>query len=429
MKYHLNTSLSNFFRPLLLSRSFTIFILSVLFTQVAFHMMYAGFIFRIFSITSSAFSVSMLILIILIPQVLLSFIGGIVADLRSKKKILIIGNVLRALVFIPLLLSGDSLVLLYLVALIVSIITQFYVPAETPIIPYLVNKSNLLVANSVFGISLFGSILVGYILAGPVIQHFSHVGLFVMISLLYLTGALLAAFIPDKSGEVDIQDYSSNLVRKSLKEEIHNLFTLLRFTKEAGSSFFLLAFSQVVILILANVIPSYAENVLNIEVEDLSLLVFAPAAFGMIISALLIASVLKNRDKNFLMNVGVLLSGVILICFPGVSYISDIAIIQTLNSLPFLEVNATTLVPILAFFAGFANSFIFIPSQTYIQELVPASSRSKIFGLLFGVIGGASLIPVLISGGIADVFGVRSVLTLLGATILILGIIRVRYLK
>ncbi len=428
MKHKLLTSFFNTLRPLLLSRSFTIFILSVLFTQISFNMMYAGFIFRVFSLTTSSFSVSMLILIILIPQVLLSFIGGIVADLKNKKNILIIGNILRALMVLPLIGNADSIVLVYLVALGVSIITQFYVPAETPLIPYLVDKKNLLTANSVFGICLFGSTLIGYILAGPIIQHFSHMGLFILIGVFYAMASFLAAFIPDKTGGVAVMDYSSRLVRQSLKEEIYNLFTLLRYTREAGNSFFLLAFSQVVILILANVVPSYAEHILQVAVEDLSLLVFAPAALGMILSALLIASVFREKDKNHLMNIGVFMSGIVLICFPGVSYITDVAVIQTLNSLPYLEVTAATLVPILAFLAGFANSFIFVPSQTFIQELVPASSRSKIFGLLFGLIGAVSLIPVIISGGAADVFGVRTVLLLLGCIIIVIGVIRIKYL-
>ncbi len=390
--------------------------------------MYAGFIFRIFSLTSSAFSVSMLILIILLPQVILSFIGGIVADLQNKKHILVIGNILRALIILPLLGTSDSTVMVYLVALIVSVVTQFYVPAEAPLIPHLVDRKNLLGANSVFGICLFGSTLIGYVLAGPIIQLFSHTGLFIMIGVLYALAAVLAAFIPKKSDGVVVQDYSPQFVRKSLKEEIHNLYTLLRYTRAAGNSFFLLAFSQVVILVLANVVPSYAETVLSVPVEQLSLLVFAPAALGMIVSAVLIASILQNKDKNLLMDIGVFISGMVLICFPAISLFIELPFIQSLNELPYVTITSATLVPLLAFVAGFANSFIFVPSQTFIQELVPESSRSKIFGLLYGLIGAVSLIPVLISGGIADVFGVRSVLLLLGCIIVVIGILRIKYL-
>lgn len=432
MKYLLHISLSSLrhsLKPLLLSRSFSIFIISVLFTQIAFNMMYVGLIFRVFSLTSSSFAVSMLILIILLPQVILSFVGGIVADLRNKKHILIIGNILRAIIILPLIGQADSIVLVYLIALGISIVTQFYVPAEAPLIPHLVEKKDLLVANSVFGISLFGSTLIGYVLAGPIIQLYSHVGAFIAIGLLYGIASVLAALIPKQRKDSNGNEYSPVMVRRSLKEEVHNLYTLLRYTRVAGNSFFLLAFSQIVILILANLVPSYAETVLHVQVEQLSLLVFAPAAAGMIIAALLIATVLKNYNIHKLMDIGVFLSGIVLICFPGIQFVLELPLLKTLNSLPFIHITAATIVPIFAGIAGIANAFIFVPSQTVIQEIVPESSRAKLFGLLYALIGAVSLIPVIVSGGVADVFGVQSVLLLLGCIIIVLGVIRTKFLS
>lgn len=389
--------------------------------------MYIGLIFRVFSLTSSSFAVSMLILTILLPQVVLSFVGGIVADLHNKKYILIIGNVLRVLMILPLIGQSDSITLVYLIALIVSIATQFYVPAEAPLIPHLVQKKDLLVANSIFGICLFGSTLIGYIVAGPIIEAYSHTGAFVTIALLYALASILAMLIPNHKRQEGEQEYSPVLVRKSLKEEIYNLYTLLRYTRIAGNSFFLLAFSQIVILILANLVPSYAETILQVRVEQLSLLVFAPAALGMVVSAFLIATVFRDKNKNKLMDTGVFLSGIVLICFPGISYFTEFVMVQSLNTLPFVNITAKTLVPLFAGIAGFANAFIFVPSQTVIQEIVPESSRAKLFGLLYALIGAVSLIPVIISGGVADVFGVQSVLLLLGCIIIILGIVRIKF--
>lgn len=430
MKYLLLISLTSFRRslkPLLLSRPFSIFILSVLFTQIAFNMMYIALIFRVFSITSSSFAVSMLILTVLLPQVVLSFVGGIVADLQNKKYILIIGNILRALIILPLIGQVDSIMLVYLIALGISIVTQFYVPAEAPLIPYLVEKKDLLVANSVFGVCLFGSTLIGYVLAGPIIQAYTHLGAFLLIAILYSIAAIFGLFIPRQRKGEDGEVYSEAVVRRSLREEIYNLYKLLRYTKIAGSSFFLLAFSQIVILILANLVPSYAETVLKVKVEQLSLLIFAPAAFGMIVSAFCIALLFKTYDKNKLMTIGVFMSGITLISFPGISKVVDLTIVQSLNTLRFVDISATSLVPIFAAIAGFANALIFVPSQTVIQEIVPESSRAKLFGLLYALIGAVSLIPVIVTGGIADVFGVKSVLLLLGCIIIGIGCMRVKF--
>lgn len=431
MKQLLTQLNSRYVQNLFLTRSFTSFIISVLFSQIAFNMMNVVMIFLIFSLTSSSFSVSMLILTYLLPQIIFSFIGGIIADLRNKKKILIAGNVARSAIMLLLLFDIHSTVGIYLVTLSISIITQFYVPAEAPLIPYLVRKKDLLVANSIFGICLFGSTLIGYVTAGPIIQLIGHSGTFIVIAGMYAAAGVLALFIPARVREgVEVEDIDAPLVRKSLKEEIHNLYLLLRYTHEAGNSFFLLAFSQVIILILANIVPGYAESILHVAVENLSILVFGPAALGMIISALLIASIFKDKDKNLLMNVGVFLSGIILICFPFIKAFVGLAVVQYMNSLSNTPiVTAATIVPILAFIAGFANAFIYVPSQTFIQEVVPEESRSKIFGLLFALIGAFSLIPVVISGGIADVFGVQTVLVAIGILIIGMGIFRLQYQK
>jgi MFS family permease len=430
MKYLLHTSYTSFkesLKPLLLSRSFSVFIVSVLFSQIAFNMMYIGLIFRVFSLTSSSFAVSMLILTILLPQVILSFIGGIVADLRNKKHILLIGNVIRALMLIPLIGQSDSIIIVYLIALLVSVVTQFYVPAEAPLIPHLVEKKDLLVANSVFGISLFGSTLIGYVLAGPIIQMYSHTGVFIAIGSLYVLAGICAACIPGKPKFNGEEEYSAQLVRRSLRDEILSLYTLLRHTRIAGNSFFLLAFSQIVILILANLVPSYAEKVLKVPIEQLSLLIFAPAALGMIVSAFCIAILLRKYDKNRLMDIGVFMSGIVLISFPGISGIVDLTVVKFLNTLPYINITAKSLVPFFAGLAGFANALIFVPSQTVIQEIVSDSSRAKLFGLLYAIIGAVSLIPVIISGGVADVFGVQTVLLLIGCIIIVLGLIRLKY--
>lgn len=333
------------------------------------------------------------------------------------------------MLLIPLIVNGqsDSVVIVYLIALGVSAITQFYVPAEAPLIPHLVEKKDLLVANSIFGICLFGSTLIGYVLAGPIIQMYSHIGVFIVICTLYVLAGLCAAGIPKIRKNREEDDYSPSLVNRSLKEEIYNLYTLLRYTHVAGNSFFLLAFSQIVILILANLVPSYAEKVLKVPIENLSLLIFAPAAVGMIVSAFCIATIFRKYDKNRLMDIGVFVSGIVLISFPGISEIVDLTVVKFLNTFPYINITARSLVPIFALFAGFANALIFVPSQTVIQEIVPEFSRAKLFGLLYALIGAVSLIPVIISGGVADVFGVQAVLLLIGCIIIVLGLYRLKF--
>lgn len=423
---------SHEFVELFSDRPYAYFSLSVLFSQIAFNMLSVVLIFLVFFLTSSNFSVSILVLTILLPQILLSFIGGVVADISNKRGILIGGNLLRALVLMLLFFNNKSVVLIYLVSVITSSITQFYVPAETPLIPALVKKNHLIAANSIFGIGLFGSILVGYVLAGPAITTLGRSFVFLILSVLFLLASFFAFLIPvgiekkkEREERIDVS------VRRSIRQEFRQSISILKNSAGLTGAFFLLVFSQVIILVLATLVPGYAKSILQVPAESLSIILFAPAAIGMIVSALFISILFKNRNKNTLMSIGVLISGSVLFLFPLTSRILTRGFVIFINTLlpQNLQIDTYHIVLILAFLAGFANALIFVPSQAIIQEAIPESFRSKIYGLLFALIGVFSLFPIIVTGTIADILGVGTVLILLGIVVFITGIVRLEFKK
>lgn len=430
MKNIYKSFLSYDFVKLLQTPGYSNFTLSVLFSQIAFNMLSVVLIFQIFHLTSSSFAVSILLFSILFPQIILSFLGGVVADVSNKKSILVYGNLLRALALIVLFLNPKSLILVYLIALITSVITQFYVPAEAPLIPSLVKKDYLVPANSIFGISLFGSILIGYVLAGPLINMLGRAGIYLLLSGIFLAATFFAILLPKKGNGVK-KEYEFDVVKKSIVREFKDSYHILRHTSDVGSAFFLLIFSQVIILILATLVPGYAKTILQVPAEDLSIILFAPAAIGMIISAFLIGSAFNKVRKGKLMTYGVFLSGIVLMLFPFTSKFAARDFIHLTNTfLPqFLKLNVFNLVLLLAFTAGFANALIFVPSQAIIQGVIPENFRSKIYGLLFALIGVFSLIPIIIAGGVADLFGVGTVLVTIGIFIIIMGTLKKKSLS
>ena len=291
---------------LLSTPSYLYFAFSVLFSQIAFNMLNVVLIFLVFYLTSSNFAVSLLVLTILIPQIFLSFLGGVVADAKNKKSILVYGNFFRALVLVILFFNTHSIFIVYFTALIIAVITQFYVPAEAPLIPYLAKKQYLVAANSIFGIGLFGSILVGYVFAGPVITLLGRSVVFLVISAIFLFATFFAALIPYKMPKKKTEDFHNvSEVNKSIRGEFSASYRLLKNTGGAASAFLLLIFSQVIVLILATLVPGYAKTILQVPAEDLSILLFAPAALGMIVAAFFMGSIFHKFNKQTLMTIGV----------------------------------------------------------------------------------------------------------------------------
>ncbi len=412
---------------LLSTPSYLYFALSVFFSQVAFNMLNVVLIFLIFYLTNSNFAVSLLLFAILVPQIVLSFFGGVVADANNKKLILVLGNILRAGVVLALFLNWESPVLVYAVTLVISCITQFYVPAESPLIPTLVARDKLVAANSIFGISLFGSILIGYVIAGPAISTLGRSNVFLLIAAIFILAGITAALISQKAS---IKAESKFLgTRKSIKEEFKSSLSLIAKTRKVADAFFLLIFSQVVIFILATLIPGYAKSVLEIPAEDISVIIFAPVAVGMVLAGIGIGSLFNRAPKEKLMTIGIYTSGLVLVLLPFMSSILSRGIIVTINTfLPkIFALNIFNFVLVLAFLAGFANALIFIPSQAVIQEIIPEDFRSKIYGLLFALIGVFSILPIMVAGGIADIIGVGAVLFMIGLLVMILGIFRQKF--
>ena len=423
---------SNHFIRLLSDSSYLSFSLSVFLSQIAANTLTIVLIFLIFHITSSNFSVSILLFSILIPQIFISFLGGIMADIYNKKTIIIAGNVLRALALLIIFFNYKNTLVIYSTAFLISSITQFYVPAESSLIPTLVKREMLVAANSIFGVSFFGSILIGYVFAGPAITIFGRANVFLLLAGIFIIAALCAIFIQTKK----IKNFAEKImspsyVKKSISQEFKESFLLLKKNGKVKDAFFLLIFSQIIIFILATLIPGYAKNILQIPAEDVSVILFAPAAIGMVIAAFLLGSILNKYPKRRLMSIGIFISGAVLMLFPATSKLVARELIEIINSfLPMLfAVNIFNLVFILALFAGLANALIFVPSQAIIQETIPHNFTSKIYGLLFSLIGIFSIPPIMIAGGVADAVGVGAVLLWIGLSIIVIGLLREKILQ
>ena len=87
------------------------------------------------------------------------------------------------------------------------------------------------------------------------------------------------------------------------------------------------------------------------------------------------------------------------------------------------------MVVVIAVFAGLEYAFVAIPSQTALQEELPAEVRGRIFGILNTLLSLASFAPVIAAQAVADVIyiffpgaGIPVVMAFLGLATLWAGI-------
>src|SRR5574344_600051 len=105
-----------------------------------------------------------------IPAVLLTAIAGVFIDIWDKKIVMIVTNILRGIIILMLPLFDSTLISLYILAFLLSSVTQFFVPAEASIIPSVANKYQLMTANSLFATTMMASLIFGFALGDPMIN-------------------------------------------------------------------------------------------------------------------------------------------------------------------------------------------------------------------------------------------------------------------
>ena len=92
----------------------------------------------------------------LLPSVILGPIAGVIADRFDRKKVMVIGDILRTALFISIPLAGNYL-WLYIATVLVECVTLFWSPAKEATVPNLVPKNKLESANQMSLFAAYGS--------------------------------------------------------------------------------------------------------------------------------------------------------------------------------------------------------------------------------------------------------------------------------
>jgi MFS family permease len=408
-------------------RSFLFLWIGEVFTQVASNLFNFLLILIAFKLTHSNTAVSGVVLSFTIPAILFGSIAGVYVDRWDKKTVLMTTNILRAVLLILLIFALNNIYVIYLISFLFTVLVQFFIPAESPMIPLVVKKQNLLQANALFGLALFGSILVAYILSGPLLLFLQPAKTIILIAIMLLAGALSIWFIKPNYSKSVLTNRKKNS-ELNMFHDIKHTLKLISKTKSITQSLFLLSLSQILILILATIAPGYAAQVLGIPVEQFAIVFVAPAALGMVVGAVTIVNLFHNHAKEKIMTIGIFLSGIAMLLLPFDSKVVSHDIVHDINMfLPhLLSITVFHIMVLLAFLLGVANSLVFVPANTKLQEETSDEFRGKIYGFLNTFVGVLSLIPIILVGGLADIIGVGSVITGIGVTLILIGFV---YLK
>lgn len=342
--------------------------------------------FAVLDVTGSATSLGLVLAAGAIPTVLLVLLGGVSADRSSRRRVMLVSDLVRAVsqgtLALLLLLGAADLLHMVILAAVWGIAAAFFRPAYSGIVPEIVPTENLQRANGILGLSRNVGSVVGPSVGGVLVASVgSGVGLLVD-ACTFVISAIAIALMSRESAKI----------RGTTGSVLHDL--------RAGWTDFRSRTWLVAVVVWAAlfhlaVLAPY--QVLGPVVARQSL--GGAAAWGIISGAFGAGAVaggvlaLRLRITHDLV---VACSALLLFALP----------------LALLAVPATTiLIASSAFLAGAGTSVFGVLFTTAMQERVPLESLSRVSS--YDWMGSLALLPLglILAGPLAEATSARAVLT------------------
>lgn len=361
-------------------------------------------------------SVALVILAFGIPSILFAAVAGVYVDTWSRKRVLFVSNIIRAILLLSYLFVETNLVLMLIVTFLVSTVTQFFAPAEGAAIPRLVDKKNLVSANALFVSTFYIAFIIGYVSAAPLLSAFGVSVSYITASIMFAVSAALIAILPNIGG------HHRDVKAPSIGEGTRHMLTALkqntRLILEKRSLYFPIAqlmFVQAIISVLLVFAPAVSLALLKGPLKDTSMYLVLPAAIGMAIGIGVVARLARRFTSNQIMKVGILFAGVAML---GIGLAGQLY--RSPGFLPLSVTQVSFIVAGLVLVVGMSNAIVSIVGQTTLQQGTVDADRGKVFGALNMMLNIALTVPVFFAAVAADLLSVTKVITVVGT--LVVGI-------
>ncbi len=144
-------------------------------------------------LTGKASSVAIALVLQVLPHTVLGPLAGVVNDRFSRRKVMIVSDLLRMVIVACMLLvrTRASVWLIYPLLFLETVMVAFFEPARSAVIPSVVEEDDVIVANTLSSATWSFDLAMGSVLGGIVAAWLGRDAVFVLNSLSFLASALL----------------------------------------------------------------------------------------------------------------------------------------------------------------------------------------------------------------------------------------------
>lgn len=344
-----------------------------------------------------------------LPRLLFGSVAGVFVDRWDRKRTMVISDLSRALILVPLLVvaAGGPLGLVYAVAFVESSVSMFFLPAKSASIPNLVAERDLTAANSLNQLTEEIPSLVGALLGGALLGVVGLSGLVLLDITTYLASALLIFLIrastaaaPDEEPEVT-PEVAVSAWANALSEWVGGLRLIGR-DRSLAVLFAVISIATVGEGVVFVLIVIFFRDVLAGGSAEFSYFI-AGYGVGGIIGGLLLGWASRIIEEVRLFSLSLIANGLILIA------------IYNITVLPVIVA--------LAVLAGMTVVGWFVTSQTLLQKWVSDRYRGRVFGAFETTYALTMLVGMGLAVVLEGALGVVVVLSVVGAVWSLAGVV------
>ena len=404
-------------RPVLTNRNFLLLWLAQLISQSAQPAILFTLLVIVTKLTRGSTYTSILVLSFVVPSVVFGVFSGVLVDLWSKRLLLIYTNLARLLLAVAFLFSRDHVGLLILISIFFATASQLFGTTDAVTVPSVVPKDQLMAANSMFSMAVTGSQLIGMIFLAPILlPTLGEAWLFFIAAAMFAVSVGCAFFmapIHHEDAAPDRQWPTFRVFREAAGDYARTLRTLAA-DRVSALALIHYATGSSMVLLFAVLVPRYMQAILKVS-PDKAVTIFAPVGVGAIVGLRALPLIAARLGKNRTVIAG--MCGLAL-CVIALGLIEPIAVLmkRTENLDPFSQERAgglSILVLLTMAFAGplgFFYALVNAPAQTVLHERAPADMRGRVFAAQVVLANAVGILPLIVAGSVADVFGVSPVL-------------------
>jgi MFS family permease len=356
-----------------------------------------------------------------IPAVLFGSFAGVLVDRWPKKWTMVLTNVFRGglVLILPLLLwvtrsQGDFLQVpvgfwaMLGVTFLVSTLTQFFAPAEQSAIPLIVERNQLLSANSLYTFTMMVAVIVGFAagepllaLANLVLAHVPGLADFsgeLIVGGSYAIAGILLLFI--NTGETSRPQVTD---LHQVWSDIQEGLAFIRAHRRVKGALIQLVILFSIFAALAVLVVRMAEVLPEISSSQFGFLL-AAGGVGMVAGITLLNRIVHK------------------VSYRKLSLYGSLGLGAALTGLAFNTHHLWASLALLSL-VGVCAALVGVPMQTTIQEQTPEELRGKVFGLQNNMVNIALSLPLALAGVAETFLGLQWVMLGLASLVVTGGVL------